>query len=77
MMLFIWSCMVLAFKVMIGGIFWSLAVTLLGIVGALIGLAISTMFSQKGPSVQDRKEDEDPEEWLKDQMRDKDKWGNL
>ena len=83
MFAFIWSCMVLFVKVSLGSIFWSFAIALVIAVCVLIGMGFAAIIAKDwqwkgkiGPSIHDRKPDEDPEEWFEKQMKDKDDWGN-
>jgi hypothetical protein len=74
---FLWYCMVLSFEVMIGLVLWIIAFTAaVSIIGVLIWTFTKLFKPKNGNPIRDRKEDEDTEEWFKEQMKDKDKWGN-
>ena len=69
--------MVLSFNVVVGSIAWCITIMLLGMVIGFTTWSMVELFKPRmGNRLGERKEDEDPEEWFKKQMEDKDKWGS-
>jgi hypothetical protein len=73
---FVWSCMVITVKCILVSFFWMMAGLVFGFICISIPYYVSGWVKRNRVQEPRNKEPEDPEEWWKEQMKDRDKWGN-